>query len=55
LRRLKRLVCGLLPVGVDGSILHMPSSKELLRAYDVMTTRLGVEQCHYPQAMLVKA
>ena len=25
LKRMKRLVCGLLPVGVDGSILHMPS------------------------------
>ena len=55
LRRAKRLVCGLLPVGVDGSILHMPRSKELLRAYGVPTNRLGVEQCHYPQAMLVTA
>lgn len=55
LRRVKRLVCGLLPVGVDGSILHMPRSKELLREFGVPTNCLGVEQCHYPQAMLVTA
>ena len=55
LRRMKRLVCGLLPVGIDGSILHMHRSPELLRAYGVPTNRLGVEQCHYPQAMLVTA
>lgn len=55
LKRMKRLVCGLLPVGVDGSILHMPRSQELLRAFGVPTNCLGVEQCHYPQAMLVTA
>lgn len=55
LRRVKRLVCGLLPVAVDGSILHMPRSQELLRVFGVPTNRLGVEQCHYPQAMLVTA
>ena len=55
LRRMQRLVCGLLPVGVDGSILHMFRSQELLRAFGVPTNRLGVEQCHYPQAMLVTA
>ena len=55
LRRVKRLVCGLLPVGVDGSILHMLRSQELLRAFGIPTNRLGVEQCHYPQAMLVTA
>jgi hypothetical protein len=55
LRRVKRLVCGLLPVAVDGSILHMPRSQELLRAFGVPTDRLGVELCHYPQAMLVTA
>ncbi len=55
LRRVKRLVCGLLPVGVDGSILHMFRTQELLRKFGVPTNRLGVEQCHYPQAMLVTA
>ncbi len=55
LRRVKRLVCGLLPVAVDGSILHMPRSQELLREFGVPTDRLGVELCHYPQAMLVTA
>ena len=55
LKRMKRLVCGLLPVGVDCSILHMPRSQELLRVFGVPTNCLGVEQCHYPQAMLVTA
>ena len=55
LRRVKRLVCGLLPVAVDGSILHMPRSQELLREFGVPTDRLGVKLCHYPQAMLVTA
>ena len=55
MRRVKRLIGGLLPVGVDGSILHMPRSQELLRAFGVPTNCLGVEQCHYPQAMLVTA
>jgi hypothetical protein len=55
LRRMKRLVCGLLPVAVDGSMLHMPRNQALLRAFGVPPNRLGVEQCHYPQAMLVTA
>ena len=55
LRRVKRLVCGLLPVAVDGSILHMSRSQELLETFGVPTNRLGVELCHYPQAMLVTA
>ena len=55
LRCAKRLVCGLLPVGIDGSILHMPRSKELRREFGVPANSLGVELCHYPQAMLVTA
>jgi hypothetical protein len=55
MRRVKRLVCGLLPVAVDGSILHMPRSQELRREFGVPTNKLGVEKCHYPQAMLVTA
>ena len=55
LRRVKGLVCGLLPVAVDGSILHMSKSQELLREFGVPANRLGVKLCHYPQAMLVTA
>jgi len=55
LRRVKGLVCGFLPVAVDGSILHMPRSPELLKEFGVPTNSQGVEQCHYPQAMLVTA
>jgi len=55
LRQVKRLVCGLLPVAIDGSILHMPRSQELLREFGVPTDRLGTALCHYPQAMLVTA
>lgn len=53
--RLKRLVCGLLPIAVDGSILHMPRSRELVRRFGVPVDRLGCELCHYPQALLVTA
>jgi hypothetical protein len=55
LRRAKRLVCGLLPVAVDGTILHMPRSQALMRAFGVPSGRIGREQCHYPQALLVTA
>ena len=47
LRRVKGLVCGLLPVAVDGSILHMSKSQELLREFGVPANPLGVKLCHY--------
>lgn len=55
LRRTKRLVLGLLPIGVDGSILHMPRSDALVKEYGVPKDRFGLETCHYPQALLVTA
>ena len=55
LRRTKRLVLGLLPVGIDGSILHMFRSSELVKEYGVPKNKLGIEYCHYPQARLVSA
>jgi hypothetical protein len=55
LRRTKRLVRGLLPIGVDGSILHMPRSDALVKEYGVPKDRFGIETCHYPQALLVTA
>ena len=51
----KGLVCGYLPVGVDGSILHMPRSQELLKVFGVQTDKWKKELCHYPQALLVSA
>jgi hypothetical protein len=55
LRGVKRLVCGLLPVAVDGTILHTPRSSELLRIFSVPKDRQGQDLCHYPQALLVSA
>lgn len=55
LRRVRQLVCGLMPVGIDGSILHMRRSPELVAAYGVPTDKHGVELCHYPQALLISA
>ena len=55
LRRTKRLILGLLPIGIDGSILHMPRSEDLIKEYGVPKDRFGIETRHYPQALLVTA
>jgi hypothetical protein len=55
LRGTKRLICALLPVGIDGAILHMPRSKALVDEYGIPKNKLGLETCHYPQALLVSA
>ncbi len=54
-RRVKRLVCGLLPIAFDGSILHMRHSRELIEKYGIPKDRFGLELYHYPQALLVTA
>lgn len=52
-------VGGLLPgmsvVAVDGSILHLPRSRSLTRAYPIPKDALELEQYHYPRANLVSA
>ena len=40
-------------VAFDGSILHMPRSRELVREYGVPKDSLGTPTCHYPQARLM--
>lgn len=47
LHKKKELVCGLLPTGIDGTILHMPRGKELIEKFEIP------HGCHYPDAWCV--
>lgn len=43
-------------VAVDGTILHLPRAKGLVKRFGVPTDSLGLKElAHYPQAMLVSA
>lgn len=42
-------------VGIDGTILHLKRSSDLVRRFGLVTDAIGKEMSHYPQALLVSA
>lgn len=49
------LLPGLQVVAIDGTILHLPRSRSLVKTYPISTNALGAETHHYPQGHLVSA
>lgn len=55
LRHVESLIPGRDLVAIDGTILHLPRTAALRRRFAIPKDRIGLEQYHYPQALLVSA
>lgn len=55
LRTVRAVLPGRQVLGVDGSLLHLPRSADLVRRFGVPKSGLGLEIAHYPRALLVSA